>query len=445
MKIKTLLLVLVFAMVSVVTLACNKPKETLVIWVGAESATFYQTQMDAYIVAYNEANDEDFPYIVEVKPVDTGTAAGVFLDDQEAGPDIFTVAHDNLGRLVAGSSAIAPVTLQALIDQINNDNPASFQEVIRATVGGTEYIFGIPYVAQSLVLYYNNTFLTEANVQTWEGIWGVAKAQNKRALTITGTDGFNNSFLLLSTRVTDGTTSLRLYQNGVQEDTFGTGDDTISVLKWGQRFFMDSNGAAQASSSGWEVELKDGLTLSVIGGAWHFNAAKAALGENLGIAILPKFTITAEDAYGTVAAGTQFQSGSFTDTKMFVMKKNSPKAAYLQDILLYLSSKQMQELSFNEVDNLPAYKNAATEFTKMQGTSIEAKLAAAQVEMFAYGIPQPFGFQARYNVYYYQKGAPDIILAILRNVDGSYNTFEQIKARMTIVETIWKTGQQPAA
>ena len=49
---------------------------------------------------------------------------------------------------------------------------------------------------------------------------------------------------------------------------------------------------------------------------------KSALGNKLGIALLPKFTIRAEDAaFGTVPAGTVFQSGTFADTKMFVMKK----------------------------------------------------------------------------------------------------------------------------
>lgn len=445
MKMKSFLLLALLTIVAFVIVGCTpKEKATLTIWVGAESADFYQLKMDEYVAEYNANNDKEFPYIIDVVASDTGSAAGRFLDDPDAGPDIFTVAHDNLGRLVAGSSAIAPVTLQPLLDQINADNPEGFLNVIKATVGGTEYTFGVPYVAQSLILYYNKQFLNETQVQTWEGIWDVAKAQSKRAMVVTGTDGFNNSFLLLSRRANDGFTSLRLYENGVQENTFGTGDDTISVLKWGQRFFMDPNGGAQASSSGWEVELKDGLALSVIGGAWHFNAAQSALGSNLGIAVLPQFTITAQDAYGTVTAGTVYQSGSFTDTKMFVMKKGSDKADVLQQILLYLSSKEMQELSFNAVDNLPAYKNAALEFSKMQENTIEAALAAAQVEMFANGIPQPFGFQARYNTYYYSKGAPDLILAILRNTTGEFTTFEQIKAQMTIVETIWKTGNQPA-
>ena len=298
---------------------CGKA-DPIVIWVGTESEDFYQTKLDEYVVSYNAANEKAFPYAIDVKGVDTGSAAATFLDDTEAGADIFTVAHDNLGKLIAGSSGISPITDAGLLTQIAADNPETFTEVIKGTVSGTEYTFGVPYIAQSLILYYNKQYLTATDVETWEGIWAKAVLNEKDSLSLTGADGFNNSFLLLARNVEGDTTSLQLYEDAVQENCFATGDDTVSKLKWGQRFFTGAHGAHVPSSSGWEIELKDELTLSVIGGAWHYNAALSSLGqENLGIAILPRFTITEADAYGTSVAGTVYQSGSFTDTKMLVM------------------------------------------------------------------------------------------------------------------------------
>ncbi|HPQ62299.1 MAG TPA: hypothetical protein PLH02_05495, partial [Bacillota bacterium] len=324
-------------------------------------------------------------------------------------------------------------------------NPAIFLDVIKGTVDGVTYTFGVPYIAQSLVLYYNTDYITEEQAQTWEGIWQAAIDNNKQALSLAGTDGYNNSFLLLARNAATNATTLRLYVDGVQSDCYGTGDDTISVLKWGQRFFTDANGAKRPSDSGWETELKNGVSISFIGGAWHLAAAEAALGSKLGVTVLPSFTITADDAYGTVAAGTVFQSGTFADTKMFVMKKNSKKANYLQDILLFLSSSEVQEESFEECANLPAYKNALTEFAAFQENTIEAQLASAELAMFDYGIPQPFGFSSKYNTYYYSKGAPDLILEILENNGGNFSTDAEIIAQMQIVESLWKTGARPTA
>jgi len=438
---KKLLMIMTFALVALVAVGCGG-KAPLTIWVGSESEAFYTEKMKEYKAQYLADKGEEFPHEVRVVGVDTGTAAGTFLDDTDAGADIFTAAHDNLGKLIAGSSAVAPVQSQALLSQIQNDNPETFLGVIKGPVGGTEYTFGIPYVAQSLVLYYNKKFISETQAQTWEGVLAAAVENNKQALSLAGTDGFNNSFILLATEAETGDTTLRLYKNGIQDNTFGTGDDTIAKLKWGQYFFTHANGARRPSDSGWEIELTNEISISFIGGAWHFSAAKAALGDDLAITILPTFELI--EGYGDVEAGTVFQSGTFADTKAFFMKKNSKYAEYLEDILLFLTSKEIQEESFKVAQNLPAYKNAADEFSAFQEDTLEAQLAAAQVRMFEYGIPQPFGFQTRYNTYYYSKGAPDLILQILENNGGNFGTDAQILAQMQIVESLWKTGNQPS-
>jgi len=440
MKRKLFIVLIAFLAVFLIT-GCKK-QTPLTIWVGTESMEFYQEKMNEYVANYKETHGKDFPYEIAVKGVDTGTAAATFLEDTEAGADIFTVAHDNLGRLTRGSSAIAPVTDPALLAQIKSDNPQTFLDVIDATVGGTKYTFGIPYVAQSLVLYYNKKLLSENDVKTWEGILAVAQANNKQAVSLAGTDGFNNSFILLAKDTINKSTTLKLYENGDINANYALGDDTIAKMKWGQWFFTHPNGAKRPTESGWTVELTNETSLSFISGAWHFNGARSALGSNLGIAILPTFTIQASQAYGSVTAGTVYQSGTFADAKIFVMKKNSDKAEYLQDILLFLTSKEVQEQSFVAAQNLPAYKNAATEFTSMAGDSLENQLARAQIQMFEHGIPQPFGFDNRYNFYYYSKGGPDLILEILENANNSFTTFQQIKNQLTIVQNIWITGNR---
>ena len=216
-------------------------------------------------------------------------------------------------------------------------------------------------------------------------------------------------------------------------------------MKWTQDFFKDENGAKFPSSAGWEIELQNTVSLSVIGGAWSYPAATAALGANLAITTLPKFTITEDSAYGDIAAGTQFQAGTFVDCKAFVMKRESKCAAYLQDVVKYLTTADMQEQSFEQCQNLPAYKNAATEFEAMAGDSLEAQLASSQVAMSEFGIPQPFGYKAKFNTYYYSKGAPEKIKAAIENVDGSYSSLDAIKAECQNIEHIWRKGKEISA
>jgi maltose-binding protein MalE len=418
----------------------------IVIWVGDEVEAFYQQKANEYIAQYNANPDYQYlyPHTIRVQGADTGTAASTFADDPEAGPDILTIAHDNLGKLLSGSSAIYPISYQPLLDQIEAQNTQSFIDVSRGESGGVVYNYGVPYEAQALILYYNTKYLTAEDVETWEGIWDVAKAMDVRATTVTGTDGFNNSFLVLSSYADTGEMPISIYRNGLFENTDLVNDGAISIMKWGQRFFSDPNGADQASDSGWEVDLDvdNELTLSVVGGAWHFASAQAALGENLGIAPLPTYTLTEDDVYGSVQAGTVMHSGTFADTKMFVMNKRSASLYYLEDLLLFLTNKSVQEESFIENGSLPAYKNAAAEFESMGGDDMLSQLAAAQIEMFNWGIPQPFGGDLRFNFYYYSKQGPEKLFYMLTDTDPDivFDTDEKIIARLQEVENIWIYG-----
>jgi maltose-binding protein MalE len=431
------ILAIAFIVITAFTLmACSGDKGPVVIWVGEEVQEFYQEQADDYIVYYNSNHDSEFPFEIEVRAADTGTAAGVFLDDTSAGPDILTVAHDNLGRLIGGSPAIAPIENADLISQIQSQNPESFLNVIKGDYEGQTYTFGVPYEAQALILYYNAAYLTPTDVESWEGIWAKATELEMNSTTVTGQDGFNNSFLVLATNATTGEPVTKIYEGGDLQETSFVNDEAISVIKWGQRFFSDIYGAVQASDSGWQVDLDNEQTLSLVGGSWHFNAAQAALGDDLGVAKLPTFTLTADDVYGDVAANTVMQSGTFTDTKMFVMNRRSSKLNYLEDILLYLSHKDIQEESYLQNGTLPAYKDALEEFEGMDGSDIRTQLAIAQIEMFNYGRPQPFGIEARFNVYYYQRQAPELLFELLSNKD-EFNTDALVIARMQEIENTW--------
>ena len=426
-------------------------KGALTIWVGNESVSFYSDVIKDYEKIYNEKNDDRFPKW-KVKGIDVGNSAETFLQDNEAGADIFLCTHDNLGILTAGSSVIAPITNEELLKQIDNDNTKGFKDIIVNEVQGQKYTFGVPLIAQSLVYYYNTSILSKDDVKTWEQIMKACAKKSKtlKATSILGEDGYNNSFLLLARKVNPDnttTTSVKLYEDGILENCFLTGDDSVAIMKWGQDFFSNPNGCYWPSSSGFEVELKDGHSAGLIGGSWNYKAVKTALGSSFGVTTLPRFTINESQAYGSINEGTIFQSGTFADCKILVMKKNSKYQQYLQDIMMYMSNKTIQERSFEECSNLPAYINAVSEFESLQKNDDNAKTAAAQIKMFEYGIAQPFGIDTKYNTYYYSKGGPEYIKAILndKNLKESNRKFvsdKQIKDELNAICNIWKTGQR---
>ncbi len=436
----------------------GKSKE-IVVWVGEESADFYQEICNKY------AEDNELPYTITVKGMDTGAVAGTVTNDPSAAADIFTVAHDNIGKL-ASTQCAKPFTDEALISQVLADNPASFQNVIYSTLEGKQYLYGVPYISQALFMYYNKEFVSEEQAQSFEGLREAAVAAGTKAITVTGDDGFNMSFALLATKLDDHSTTVKIFEGAeaVSGGSKGTsncqGDDTVAIVRWLQAYAEDPNGFKWASSDGWEADLRNGGALAVIGGAWHYNAAKAALSEsNLGIALIPTFTLTADACEGLsgVAAGDVYRGGTFADCKVFMINAHSDPDKYtaLQDLVRYLSSKEIQNESYLHCLNVPAYVGAS-EYIKScydEGKLSESEynLAAKQVEMAEWGIPQPF-LTGSLNTYYYSKNAPAVFRAMIDKtaypttgdvIIEDNGSLEGVRKGLYLMEYLWMHGVTP--
>ena len=429
--------------------------KTVTIWVGKESAGFYQDVVSRWIVNNSEKYGG---YKVNVVAADTGAAAGVMMADVEAAGDIITVAHDNIGKLVSGYY-IAPIVSTPLETQVQNDNPASFLDVIYYDAPGTtsNFLYAVPYISQALVLYYNSEKVTAEQAKSFEGLREAAIANNAKAVVSTGTDGFNFSYTVLARNAETNTSSVKLYENFSKKNCFFQGEDTVAVAQWAQRMFADPNGCAFPGSTPWETMLANHEALAVVGGAWQFEAVKSALGvSNIAATVLPTFTLNAEDVRNTtVPAGTKMQAGTFADCKAFVLNKGVEGEKYdlCVELMQYLSSAEVQEQSFIECLNVPALKGA-DEFVKQAYLDgkvgrTEYEMAAAQIKMAEYGMPQPIN-SAVLNNYYYQKGAPDVYKAIIVNeADANgvrpYDTTEQIRAGLYQIQHIWEKGKLPTA
>lgn len=495
MKKKSLLLCSTLAFLSVGALAgCNQSSNNIIVWVGSESVSYYREKAKEFL-----DGNEEFGYGITIIGADTGGAAGQMVSDNTACGDIVTIAHDNIGKL-SQANYIAPIVDEDTLSQINSDNPEAFLNVIKNIYGdgsdGYTYTFGVPYISQALFLYYDTRFVTDEEAKTFEGLIQAAKrydtdhgVSGTKSFTVTGTDGYNNSFALLARNLTAGNKSaLRLYTSGERYDSYAQDNDMVAVMKWMQRNYADPNGCLlESGDTPWEVNVENHVALSVIGGAWHYNSFRKAVGdENMGCAILPSFTLTAADVEGindvnypldngytnqktgkvfkglpeelqgaadaAPAAGTEFRGGSFVDCKCFVINMakmtGAEKYGKMCELLRYFSSKSAQNESFVKALNVPAYAGA-DEFidtTKGQVEDSAFLMAKAQTGMSIYGIPQPIT-DGTTNTFYYSKNAPDYYLQCIKKnkcgetVDGALG-IREILFRM---EYVWKHGSTPNA
>lgn len=433
-------------------------KEKIVVWVGEESSKFYQDVCNEYL----EANP-DFGFNIEVKPIDTGSAAGTIIQDPSAAGDIFTVAHDNIGKLAAKQCA-KPIVDEALTKQILDDNPESFKNVIYSKLQDTTYLYAAPYISQALFLYYNKSYVSAEQAKSFEGLMEAATNAGTKAWTVTGDDGYNNSFSLLATKVSDHSTSLKIYE-GASDKNKGTsncqGDDTIAILRYVQDAKENVNGFKWASPDGWDADLRNNSVLSVIGGAWHYNTAAAAVGEsNLGITLIPTITLTESNVNGltSVSAGDIYRGGTFADCKVFMINATSSASKYTaeQQLIKYLTSKDIQNRSFKECSNVPSYVGGseyiASLYDQNEITENQYKLASTQVEMAEWGIPQPF-ITETLNTYFYSKNAPQIYKAMIDKtaypttgdkILDETSSLNGIRKGLYAMEHIWMRGKTPS-
>ena len=178
---KVIASILLLIMIVSVFASCGASSSTdnvIRVWVGEESVAFYKAVCEEYLTDH-----PDFGYTIDVKGMDTGSIAGTIATDPKAAADIYTVAHDNIGKLAATQCA-KPIGDQSLIDQVLADNPEPFQNVVYSTLNGQKYLYAVPYISQALFLYYNKALVTEEQAASFEGLREAAIAANPTRIIV---------------------------------------------------------------------------------------------------------------------------------------------------------------------------------------------------------------------------------------------------------------------
>ena len=422
---------------------------TVSVWVGNEEGTaaFYQDKANEFIAAHEEYKN----FKVQVTGSDLGSIAGTILKDASACADIYSVAHDNVGKLAQGSCA-RPFTDESLTAQIKADNSEAFVAVSSSKLNDKDYLFAAPYISQALFLMYDKRYVSDEQAKTFEGLKAAAVAasaslsKSVKAVECPGTDGFNFAFTLLAKNAATKTSSFKLYADGTTANgqTDVQGDDEVAIAKWIRDYRADANGFQFPTDAGWSLDIQNQNAISFIGGAWHYSSFVSAVGaSNVGVGLIPTFTLGAGQGFGTISEGTTFRGGTFADCKVMMInsKTDKNKFAFEQDLVKYLTSQDTQNAAFKQCSIIPAYKTFADNMDKIEGVAQSAlDLAAAQTGMSEYGMPQPFT-SAKLNNYYYQMGAPAVYQAIVDNSKGAYNTDRKIQEALYKLQYIWQMGE----
>ena len=313
--------------------------------------------------AFNEAHPEwdiTFKYGVCAE----GDVKTTVTQDVKKAADVYMLANDNIPDLVA-ANALAELGGSYLEDvQANNS------ESIASSVTYNDQLVAFPFSSNTWFMYYDKSVYSEDDIKSFDTMLEKGKVSFP----------LSNSWYIQAFYVGNGCT---LFGDGTKAEKgvdFG-GDKAAAVTNYlvdlaaNSNFINDADGAGLAG-------LRDGSVNAVFSGTWDAEAVKEALGDNMGVAALPTFTLD----------GKECQMKSFMGSKAIGVNPNAENMQASMALAAYLASEDAQKDHYDMRNILPSNTNidvssdqiAAAVADTMKNTSIVQPLLS---EMSNYWSP----------------------------------------------------------
>lgn len=293
--------------------------------------------------------------------VSEANAASKVLQSVDEAADIYCFAQDQSSDLVLGNALNklgAGVSAQV---KANNDAGS----VAAVTFGDDLYAY--PMTSDNgYFMYYDKTVVDEDIVDNMEEIVKACEASGTTFAMETSTSAwYIASFFFGTGCVSEWTTNTEGDFVGVADD-FNSAKGLVA-MRGMQRLVKSS---AYVSSSNAKEQFAAAIPAAVVvSGTWDYNNAVEALGDNLGVAELPKFTID----------GQKYHLGSFSGNKLMGVKPqtDSNKLAVCHALANYLTGEKCQLERFNVAAWGPSNLKAAQDQSVQANPALAALLAQA--------------------------------------------------------------------
>ena len=316
------------------------------IWVDTKIVSLTQAQ----ITDFNASNSK-IKFNADVQPVSEGSATSNMLLDVKNGADLFVFAQDQLARLKVGG-ALSKIT-GSFEDRIVADNSA--ESVAAAMMGNSIYAYPMTSDNGYFLMYDKSVFTNEADVANMSTL--LSKMGSKRLYFKAQSDGFYAaSYWLAKEKDKPESDTLCSCTWDLDEDT-GTfydfhdtfHDDNGLIAAKGLKEIADKSLVTSDNS----VSKFGSTAAAVVTGIWDYEAAYNRLGENLGCAEMPCFTVD----------GKTYHLGSYDGYKLLGVKpqRDAKRASACRKLAQFLAGEACQTERFQKVSWGPTNINSSKE------------------------------------------------------------------------------------
>ncbi len=320
------------------------------VWVGTGTGTATQQMINDFNDAGTDVNF-GFHFNATVEELSESVAAGNAISSPSDCADIFCIAQDQLARVVNSNLTAAPNT--TTLESLKSMN--SEAAIKAATIGSTVQAYPLTY-DNGYFMYYDTRVVPESDAGSLEKIIADVQDYNTKNtenvyISMNLADGgswYGASFFYGTGCQSEWTTNDNGQFINVSDDIQSSNDKAIDAIKgmmelYNCGYYQDSASVSDLSAATRSAVLIDGV--------WDYNAAKTALGENLGIAALPTFTVGENTYTLTPYLGYKFLCVKPTD--------DSIKTIGLQKLALYLTGETCQAERLSSFGWGPTNTNAA--------------------------------------------------------------------------------------
>lgn len=261
---------------------------TITVWSPQEdqsedNGNWLKTECEAFAAEHPEWN-LTFEYGVCAEG-DAKTNVGT---DPTAAADVYMFANDQIPDLLA-ANGIAELG-GSTVDQIKSQNSDTMVNTVTYDGG----VYGVPFTSNTWFMYYDKSVFTEDDVK------------NLDTMLEKGVVSFplSNSWYIASFYVANGCT---LFGTDGTDEAAGfdfSGDKAAAVTDYLVDLAANPNFKNDAEGSG-IAGLADGSVNAIFSGTWDYDNVKEALGDNMGIAAAPTFTLDGKEAQMKAFAGSK--------------------------------------------------------------------------------------------------------------------------------------------
>lgn len=338
--------------------AGEKEKVRLVVWSPSEdqskdSGEWLQTMCEQFA---DDHPEWDITFVYGV--ADEATAADQVAQDPEASADVFMYANDRLTTLTDANALVKfGGKYREEIEKTNTE------EVINSLTMDEE-LYGVPFTTNTWFMYYDKSVFSEEDIKNLDTM--LKKGVVSFPMT--------NSWYLPAFYIGNGCT---LFGDGTDESKgvdFG-GEKAVEVTDYIIDLASNPNFKIDADGSG-IAGLRDGSISAMFSGSWDANGVQEALGDNMGVAALPTYTLNGEEK----------QMMAYAGSKAIGVNPNCDDMVAAVELAVYLGSADAQKAHYELRNVIPCN----TELLEQKEIANDP-LVMAQNNTFNYtSILQPF-------------------------------------------------------